>query len=292
MDTGISTYLSSQTTDVAALAQRAESAGFESFWLPEHPVVPVNTTSRYGGTADGSIPAFMNDLGDPLIGLAAASGSTHRIRLGTAISLVPEHNPLLQAKQIATLDLLSSGRFVFGIGAGWLKEETEIMGGDFERRWSQTREAVSAMKELWTKDEAEFHGRFYDFPPVRCSPKPIQKPHPPVLLGGVDRFGAKTLSKSLQEREGWSARLLGIDEHVTRIITELRERGFRSPYLRNLVVARINPVRWHRAKKGETKPPMALGAALTRMSASARKFDAGSVRERDLALVAAVVDSA
>ena len=111
------------------------------------------------------------------------------------------------------------------------------------------------------------------------------------FLRKVDRFGAKTLSKSLQEREGWSARLLGIDEHVTRIITELRERGFRSPYLRNLVVARINPVRWHRAEKGETVPPMALGAALTRMSASARKFDAGSVRERDLALVAAVVDS-
>ena len=111
------------------------------------------------------------------------------------------------------------------------------------------------------------------------------------FLRKVDRFGAKTLSKSLREREGWSARLLGIDEHVTRIIAELRERGFRSPYLRNLVVARINPVRWHRAVKGETVPPMALGAALTRMSASARKFDAGSVRERDLALVAAVVDS-
>ncbi len=112
------------------------------------------------------------------------------------------------------------------------------------------------------------------------------------FLRKVDRFGAKTLAKSLRERGGWSARLLGIDEQVTRIVAELRERGFRSPYLRNLVVARINPVRWHRAVKGETKPPMALGAALTRMSASARKFDAGSVRERDLALVAAVVDSA
>ena len=111
------------------------------------------------------------------------------------------------------------------------------------------------------------------------------------FLRKVDRFGSKTLAKCLQEREGWSARLLGIDEQVTRIIGELRERGFRSPYLRNLVVARINPVRWHRAKKGETKPPMALGAALTRMSASARKFDAGTVRESDLALVAAVADS-
>ncbi len=200
MDTGISTTVSSQTTDVAALAQWAESVGFESFWLPEHPVIPVNTDSRYGGTPDGSIPAFMNDLGDPLIGLATASGSTHKINLGTAISLVPEHNPLSQAKQIATLDLLSNGRFIFGIGAGWLKEETEIMGGDFEHRWSQTREAVSAMKELWTKDEAEFHGRFYDFPPVRCSPKPVQKPHPPVLLGG---FAPNVFKRIAAWGDGW-----------------------------------------------------------------------------------------
>ena len=196
MDTGISTSISSRTTDVAALARRAESVGFESFWLPEHPVVPVNTTSRYGGTPDGSIPSFMNDLGDPLIGLATASASTDRIRLGTAISLVPEHNPLMQAKQIATLDRLSNGRFIFGIGAGWLKEETEIMGGDFEHRWSQTREAVSAMKELWTEDEAEFHGKFYDFPPVRCSPKPVQEPHPPVYLGGWVR------TQRIQARSG------------------------------------------------------------------------------------------
>ena len=200
MDTGISTTVSSQTTDVAALAQRAESVGFESFWLPEHPVIPVNTTSRYGGTPDGSIPAFMNDLGDPLIALAAASASTHKIRLGTAISLVPEHNPLLQAKQIATLDRLSNGRFIFGIGAGWLKEETEIMGGDFQHRWSQTREAISAMKELWTKDEAEFHGRFYDFPPVRCSPKPVQKPHPPVFLGG---FAPNVFRRVAAWGDGW-----------------------------------------------------------------------------------------
>ena len=200
MDTGISTTVSSQTTDVAALAQRAERVGFESFWLPEHPVIPVNTDSRYGGTPDGSIPAFMNDLGDPLIGLAMASVSTHKIKLGTAVSLVPEHNPLLQAKQIATLDLLSGGRFIFGIGAGWLKEETEIMGGDFEHRWSQTREAVSAMKELWTKDVAEFHGRFYDFPPVRCSPKPVQKPHPPVLLGG---FAPNVFKRIAAWGDGW-----------------------------------------------------------------------------------------
>jgi probable F420-dependent oxidoreductase len=101
--------------------------------------------------------------------------------------LVPERNPLLLAKEIATLDRVSQGRFLFGIGAGWLREETQIMGGDFEHRWSQTREAVLVMKELWTKDVSEFHGRFYDFPPVRSFPKPFQNPHPPVFLGGSAR---------------------------------------------------------------------------------------------------------
>ena len=184
MDVGLTTGISTDSVDVAVLAQKAESLGFESFWLPEHTIVPVHTTSRYGGTADGSIPLSMSDSGDPLIGLARASAVTQHIKLGTAISLVPEHNPILQAKQIATLDRLSNGRFIFGIGAGWLLEETEIMGGDFEHRWGQTREAILAMKELWTQDEAEFHGKYYNFPPVRCNLKPIQKPHPPVFLGG------------------------------------------------------------------------------------------------------------
>jgi ParB family chromosome partitioning protein len=107
-------------------------------------------------------------------------------------------------------------------------------------------------------------------------------------LRKVDRFSSKTLAASLRERQGWAARLLAIDADVKRIIEQLRERGFRSPYLRNYVVARVNPVRWHRAKKGDARPPMAIGAALTRMAASARKFDVDSVRERDLALVAAV----
>ena len=184
MEIGISARASSDSIDPAELAQKAESLGFSSFWLPEHPIVPVHSNSRYGGTPDGSIPPSMADMADPLIGLARASAVTKTIKLGTSISLVPEHNPILHAKQIATLDHLSNGRFLFGIGAGWLQEETEIMGGDFQHRWGQTREAILAMKELWTKDEAEFHGRFYDFPLVRCAPKPVQKPHPPVILGG------------------------------------------------------------------------------------------------------------
>ena len=185
MKIGVNTIINSKSEDVAAIAQKAEEVGVEAFWLPEHPGVPVHTSSTYGGTPDGSIPAFMSDMGDPFIGLAVASATTSKIMLGTSICLVPEHNPLVQAKQIAALDFHSGGRFIFGIGAGWLREETEIMGGDFDHRWTQTRESVEAMKELWTKDEAEYHGRYYDFPPVKVFPKPAQKPHPPVFLGGA-----------------------------------------------------------------------------------------------------------
>ena len=187
MKIGVSTRVSSHSMDVALIAQKAESLGFESLWLPEHGVMPVHVTTRYQGSPDGSIPPSMSDIGDPFIGLARASAVTTTIKLGTGICLVPEHHPLLLAKEIATLDQLSKGRFLFGIGAGWLREETEILGGNFPHRWSQTREAVLVMKELWTKDEAEYHGKFYDFPPVRSAPKPFQKPHPPIFLGGSAR---------------------------------------------------------------------------------------------------------
>ena len=200
MEIGVSAFISSESMDVAAMAQKAEEVGFHSFWLPEHAIIPVQTTSRYGGTPDGSIPAFMNDMGDPFIGLARASATTSTIMLGTSVCLVPEHNPLVQAKQIAALDYHSGGRFIFGIGAGWLREETEIMGGDFDHRWSQAREAVEVMKELWTKDEAEYHGRFYDFPAVKVFPKPARKPHPPVLLGGSAR---NVFKRVVAYGDGW-----------------------------------------------------------------------------------------
>jgi len=187
MKIGVNMTFSSRSIDVAVIAQKAESLGFESLWLPEHPVIPVYVTTRYQGSADGAIPSSMSDIADPFLALARASAVTTTIKLGTGICLVPERNPLLLAKEIATLDHFSNGRFLFGIGAGWLQEETEIMGGDFAHRWSQTREAILVMKELWTKAEAEYHGTFYDFPPVRSFPKPSQQPHPPVLLGGSAR---------------------------------------------------------------------------------------------------------
>jgi probable F420-dependent oxidoreductase len=184
MKVGIFHYLSTAyAIDPGVLAKRAEELGFDSLWLPEHPILPVTTVTPF--PLGGPIPAFYADLIDPFVGLARASAVTKTIKLGTGICLVPERNPLLLAKEIATLDHFSGGRFLFGIGAGWLKEETEIMGGDFAHRWTQTQEAVMAMKALWTQEEAEYHGRYYDFPPVRSFPKPAQKPHPPIVLGSI-----------------------------------------------------------------------------------------------------------
>jgi probable F420-dependent oxidoreductase len=200
MNVGISVPLPAYLVDVAFMARTAEALGFESFWCAEHPFVPVRTTTRFPGAADGVIPDSYSHFVDPFVALARASGATSRIMLGTSIVLVPERHPLLLAKEVATLDHFSGGRFLFGIGAGWLREETEIMGGDFDHRWTQTRESVVAMKELWTKPEAEFHGTYYNFPAVRSYPKPVQKPHPPVLLGGSAK---NVLQRVVAWGDGW-----------------------------------------------------------------------------------------
>ena len=200
MNVGVSVPLPAYWVDPGAMAQRAEALGFESFWCAEHPVMPVKTTSRFPGSADGVIPEAYAHFVDPFVALGRASGMTTRIKLATGIVLVPERHPLLLAKEVSTLDLFSGGRFLFGIGAGWLKEETEMLGGDFAHRWTQTRESVLAMKELWTKPEAEFHGKYYDFPPVKSNPKPAQKPHPPVLLGGA---ATNVLERVVAWGDGW-----------------------------------------------------------------------------------------
>lgn len=200
MNIGVHMTLSSDSVDVAVMAQKAESLGFESFTLGEHPIMPLNPVSRYAPTGGGPISPEVGTIVDPLIALTRASAVTQKLKVGTGICLVPLRNPLILAKEIATLDHFSGGRFIFGIGPGWLREEIEIMGGDFEHRWSQTREAIMAMKELWTKEEAEFHGKYYDFPLVRSFPKPFQKPHPPVLLGGT---AANVFKRVVAWGDGW-----------------------------------------------------------------------------------------
>lgn len=199
MDIGLSVPLPAYTIDPAFMAKRAEELGFDSIWYAEHPVVPVETTSPFPSTG-GSVPEVYSHFTDPYIALARASAVTTTLKLGTGITLVPERNPLVLAKQVAALDHHSGGRFLFGIGTGWLREETEIMGGDFPRRWSQTAEALEVLKALWTQDEAEHHGTYFDFPPVRCFPKPAQQPHPPVIIGGS---APNVLQRVVDHADGW-----------------------------------------------------------------------------------------
>lgn len=187
MNIGISTFPTEYSIDIAVLARRAEELGFDSLWVPEHPVLPVNAKTPWPLSPEGVTPKEYADIADPFVALGRASAVTVNLLLGTAIVLVPERNPLLLAKEVATLDMYSGGRFQMGIGAGWLREESDIMGVDFEHRWTQTKESVLAMKELWTKTESEYHGRYYDFPPVYSFPRPSQRPHPPLLLGGMSR---------------------------------------------------------------------------------------------------------
>jgi probable F420-dependent oxidoreductase len=185
--------------DPAFMAKKAEDLGFDSIWYAEHPAVPVHSDSPFPSTG-GEIPWTYSHFTEPYIALARASAVTSTIKLATGITLVPERNPLLLAKEIATLDLYSGGRFIFGVGTGWLKEETELMGGDFAHRWTQTREALDVMKKLWTEEEAEHHGKYFDFPPVRSYPKPTQKPYPPILLGGAAK---NVLRRVVDHADGW-----------------------------------------------------------------------------------------
>ncbi len=200
MNIGISTFPTDYSVDIAILAKRAEEIGFESLWVPEHPILPVNAASPWPGSADGIIPKVYADIVDPFVALGRASAVTTTMKLGTGICLVPERNPLLLAKEVATLDMYSGGRFLFGIGAGWHKEETEIMGGDFAHRWTQTKESILAMKSLWTEVESEYHGDYYDFPPVYSFPRPTQRPHPPVYLGGMAR---NVFKRVVEWGDGW-----------------------------------------------------------------------------------------
>lgn len=228
MDVGVFYFASGESADPAIVAKRAEDLGFASFWVPEHPVLPVQTTTGYPAAPNDPIPRTVGIISDPFVSLARASATTTRIKLGTGICLVPERNPLLLAKEIATLDHYSGGRFLFGIGAGWQKEECEIMGGDFPRRWTQTRDSVLAMKQLWTADESEYHGRYYDFPAVKCFPKPAQQPHPPVILGGSAK---NVFKRTVEWGDGWMPVTTSPDEirRGREALNELATQAGRDP---------------------------------------------------------------
>ena len=206
MKFGVLPFISETSARPDVVAKKCEDLGFESFWLPEHAIIPVKHRTPYPASKDGIIPEPYAHIVDPFVGLGIASAATSKIMLGTGICLVPERHPLVCAKDVATVDHFSGGRFLFGIGAGWLADETEIMGVEFKKRWPVTREYIRAMKELWTKPEASFEGQFVKFPPVKSYPKPAQKPYPPIIIGagGLGRSNDRAIADTVAIGDGWA----------------------------------------------------------------------------------------
>src|SRR3954469_20115148 len=185
MEIGIAMFPTDYAVAPAELARLVEERGFDSLWFPEHTHIPVSRRTPYPG--GGELPPEYSHTHDPFVALAAVATATERLRFGTGICLVMQRDPIVTAKEVASLDRLSGGRFLFGVGAGWNREEMENHGTDPRRRFSLMRERVEAMKEIWTSDEAEFHGRHVDFDPIWSWPKPVQRPHPPILVGGAGK---------------------------------------------------------------------------------------------------------
>ena len=183
MKYGIAMFPTDYAIQADELAREMEARGFESLWLPEHTHIPASRRSPWPG--GGDLPREYWHTLDPFVALGAAAAVTKTLMLGTGICLVIERDPITLAKEVASLDHISRGRVLFGIGGGWNAEEMEHHGTPFAERWKILRERIAAMKAIWTQDEAEFHGKYVNFDKLWSYPKPVQKPHPPILMGGA-----------------------------------------------------------------------------------------------------------
>jgi probable F420-dependent oxidoreductase len=198
MDFGAAIFFTDYAMGPAALGRALEERGFESLWAPEHSHIPLSRQSPF--PAGGDLPKKYYDVMDPFVTLAAAAAATTRLKVATGICLVVQRDPIQTAKEVATLDQISGGRFLFGIGAGWNAEEMQDHGTEFKSRFRLMQERVGAMKAIWTKSKPEYTGTFVKFPPMMTWPKPVQKPHPPVIVGGAFPFGAR---RALAYGDGW-----------------------------------------------------------------------------------------
>jgi probable F420-dependent oxidoreductase len=190
--------------DIGELAGALEERGFASLYVPEHTHIPTSRRTPFPG--GGELPKRYSHIRDPFVALSFAAAATKKLLLGTGICLIPEHDPIVTAKCVASLDQLSGGRFIFGIGGGWNVEEMENHGARYDARFKLMRERILAMKALWAEEEASFHGEFVNFDPVWSWPKPAQDPHPPILLGGETDY---TLRRIVEYCDGWIPRPVG-----------------------------------------------------------------------------------
>ena len=216
---GIHVFPTEHSIQPDELARAAEERGLESIWFSEHTHIPVHflrTTER--GQA---LPEFFWQTYDLFVALTLAAAATENIKLGTGVSLVIERDPIILANAVATLDRVSKGRFILGIGAGWLEAEMANHGVVYRTRFQLLKEQIRAMKEIWTTEEAEFHGKFVNFDKMRSYPKPHQRPHPPIIMGGA---GQKSLECVVEVCDGWAPFLLEWSK-TKEIITELRQRA-------------------------------------------------------------------
>ena len=221
MHIGVSTFPTDYSIRPTVLGAALEAAGFESLWVVEHTHIPASRRTPYPlGTP---LPSVYWESYEPLTYLAQVAAVTQKLQIGTGVCLVAEHHPIALAKRVASLDSLSGGRFLFGVGAGWNAEELENHGVRFEDRWRVLRENILAMKAMWTQKDAEFHGRFVNFDPVWVEPKPARKPHPPVFIGASSTWAIKRVA---EYGEGWYPIIMpDFAERLQQLDRECAERG-------------------------------------------------------------------
>jgi probable F420-dependent oxidoreductase len=233
---GVAVFPTDYAVDPGTLARMVEERGFESLFFPEHTHIPADRTTPY--PPGGELPRQYSHTYDPFVALTAAAATTESLLLATGICLVIERDPIITAKEVASLDRLSVGRFLFGVGAGWNLEEMENHGTDPHRRFSLMRERVEAMKAIWTQDEASYHGEHVDFDPIWSWPKPVQQPYPPVLVGGN---GPKVLERVVAFGDEWMPnRVTGLTDRVAELNRLAAEAG-RDPIPVTLSGARPDP---------------------------------------------------
>ncbi|MBI3455273.1 MAG: LLM class F420-dependent oxidoreductase [Candidatus Rokubacteria bacterium] len=223
MHFGVCIFPTAYAIRIDELARAAEERGFESLFVPEHTHIP--TSRRTPFPSGGPLPKEYAHTLDPFVVLTAAAAAASRLKVGTGICLLIQRDPIITAKQAASIDVLSNGRFLLGVGAGWNADEMENHGTVFKTRFRLMRERILAMKEIWTKEEATFHGEFVNFDPIWCYPKPVQKPHPPVLLAGES---GHTLQRVVDFGDGWFPRGRAGEQAILAGLADLKARAARA----------------------------------------------------------------
>ena len=216
MQIGVFQFATDYSMPIDALARAAEERGFDSLWVPEHTHIPASRLTPYRG---GELPKEYYHTLDPFVALTTAALATSTLKLGTGICLLMERDTITTAKTAATLDMISGGRLLLGLGGGWNREEMENHGTEFATRFKKLEEQIQALRIIWTEDEAEFHGQFVDFDPIWSWPKPVQQPHPPLILGGETTH---TLRRVVKYCDGWLPRARD-PERVLKALANLRQ---------------------------------------------------------------------